>query len=183
MQHFQLTGPAAAPEDSLTEREKEVLALISRGMRNVDVSEQLSLSGNTVATHIKSIYRKLRISSRTEASWYATMLGLAPGKTEGDETPPADPAAMGTIAALGGIGRREVTKRTEASGLAPAQLAVTRDIDGLSQVTPATLSAYADSTTGPPPVTKRKYTTRQAATASSACHDKPATRTGSPRGC
>ncbi|MAM09761.1 MAG: DNA-binding response regulator [Rhizobiaceae bacterium] len=82
MEHFQLTGPAAAQEESLTEREKEVLALISRGMRNVDVSEQLSLSGNTVATHIKSIYRKLGISSRAEASWYATMLGLAPGKGE-----------------------------------------------------------------------------------------------------
>ncbi|EKF20169.1 response regulator [Nitratireductor pacificus] len=84
MEHFQLTGPAAAPEESLTEREKEVLALISRGMRNVDVSEQLSLSGNTVATHIKSIYRKLGISSRAEATWYAAMLGLAPGKVDGD---------------------------------------------------------------------------------------------------
>lgn len=82
MEHFQLTGPAAPPEESLTAREKQVLALISRGMRNVDVSEQLSLSGNTVATHIKSIYRKLGISSRAEASWYATMLGLAPGKTD-----------------------------------------------------------------------------------------------------
>ena len=82
MEHFQLTGPAAAPEGSLTEREREVLALISRGLRNVDVSEQLGLSGNTVATHIKSIYRKLGISSRAEASWYAAMLGLAPGKAD-----------------------------------------------------------------------------------------------------
>ncbi len=78
MDHFQLTGPAAEPDERLTEREKEVLALISRGMRNVDVSEHLSLSSNTVATHIKSIYRKLGISSRAEASWYAAMLGLAP---------------------------------------------------------------------------------------------------------
>jgi DNA-binding NarL/FixJ family response regulator len=86
MQHFQLTGPAAPAEEGLTEREKEVLALISRGMRNVDVSDQLGLSGNTVATHIKSIYRKLGISSRAEASWYATMLGLAPGKGEDGKT-------------------------------------------------------------------------------------------------
>ena len=93
MEHFQLTGPAAEPEESLTDREKEVLALISRGMRNVDVSEQLSLSGNTVATHIKTIYRKLGISSRAEASWYATMLGLTPGRTESDKKPPADPEA------------------------------------------------------------------------------------------
>lgn len=82
MEHFHLTGPAAEPEESLTEREKQVLALISRGMRNVDVSVQLSLSGNTVATHIKSIYRKLGISSRAEASWHAAMLGLAPRKAD-----------------------------------------------------------------------------------------------------
>lgn len=82
MEHFQLIGPAALPDDSQTKREKEVLALISRGMHNVDVSEQLLLSGNTVATHIKSIYRKLGISSHAEASCYATMLGLTPGRTE-----------------------------------------------------------------------------------------------------
>lgn len=92
MEHFQLTGPAATPEDSLTDREKEVLALISRGMRNVDVSEQLGLSENTVATHIKSIYRKLGISSRAEATWYATMMGLAPGKPGRDAAAAADAA-------------------------------------------------------------------------------------------
>ena len=69
-------------KSEVAEREREVLALISRGMRNIDVSEQLGLSGNTVATHIKSIYRKLGISSRAEASWYAAMLGLSPGKAE-----------------------------------------------------------------------------------------------------
>lgn len=93
MEHFQLTGPAVTSEEGLTEREKEVLALISRGMRNVDVADQLALSGNTVATHIKSIYRKLGISSRAEASWYATMLGLSPGKPEsgsGTGAPSAD---------------------------------------------------------------------------------------------
>jgi DNA-binding NarL/FixJ family response regulator len=82
MEHFQFTGPAARQEETLTEREKEVLALIGRGMRNVDVAGQVSLSENTVATHIKSIYRKLGISSRAEASWHATRLGLAPGMTE-----------------------------------------------------------------------------------------------------
>src|SRR5690606_14126580 len=93
MEHFQLTGPAVTSEEGLTEREKEVLALISRGMRNVDVADQLALSGNTVATHIKSIYRKLGISSRAEASWYATMLGLSPVKPEagnGTGAPSAD---------------------------------------------------------------------------------------------
>lgn len=77
MAHFQLTGPVATADETLTDREKEVLALISRGMRNQEVSDLLALSANTVATHIKSIYRKLGISSRAEASWYAAMLGIS----------------------------------------------------------------------------------------------------------
>ena len=54
-----------------------------------------------MAPHIKSIYRKLGISSRAEASWHATMLGLAPGKTEAgtpgpspDRMPPGDCETM-----------------------------------------------------------------------------------------
>jgi DNA-binding NarL/FixJ family response regulator len=80
MEHFQLTGPAAEPEQTLTDREREVLAFIGRGMRNADVAREMALSENTVATHIKSIYRKLGISSRAEASWHAARLGLT---TEG----------------------------------------------------------------------------------------------------
>ncbi len=73
--HFSLTGPTAQ-EDSLTRRESEVLALISRGLRNAEVAESLEISSNTVASHIKAIYHKLSISSRAEASWHATRLGL-----------------------------------------------------------------------------------------------------------
>ena len=76
MEHFRRTGPVANEETELTAREKEVLALISRGLRNSDVAQQLGMAEGTVASHIKSIYRKLGISSRAEASWYATRMGL-----------------------------------------------------------------------------------------------------------
>ncbi|MCY0147647.1 response regulator transcription factor [Hoeflea sp. G2-23] len=79
MEHFRLTGPVVDETSTLTARECEVLALISRGLRNVDVAETLGLSENTIASHLKSIYRKLGISSRAEASWHATRMGLAPG--------------------------------------------------------------------------------------------------------
>lgn len=79
MEHFQHTGPAASEDGELTAREKEVLAFISRGLRNVDVARQLGMAEATVATHLKSIYRKLGISSRAEASWHAARLGLKPG--------------------------------------------------------------------------------------------------------
>lgn len=75
MDHFRLTV-TAAPETDLTPREKQVLALIARGLRNVDVARELQLAESTVATHIKSIYYKLGISTRAEASWQATKLGL-----------------------------------------------------------------------------------------------------------
>jgi DNA-binding NarL/FixJ family response regulator len=76
MEHFRLTGPAADPDENLTPRERDVLALIGRGLRNIDVAESLGVAENTVASHIKSIYRKLGISSRAEAARYATRMGL-----------------------------------------------------------------------------------------------------------
>ena len=82
MEHFRRTGPTA-PDDDLTAREREVLGLIGRGLRNGEVATTLDISENTVAGYIKGIYRKLGISSRAEASWHAARLGLSedsPGK-------------------------------------------------------------------------------------------------------
>jgi DNA-binding NarL/FixJ family response regulator len=76
MEHFQMTGPADGGESELSEREKQTLALIARGFRNVDAAATLGIAESTVASHIKSIYRKLGISTRAEASWHATRLGL-----------------------------------------------------------------------------------------------------------
>jgi DNA-binding NarL/FixJ family response regulator len=76
MGHFQMTGPAADCDGDLSEREKQTLALIARGYRNSDAAESLGIAESTVASHIKAIYRKLGISSRAEASWHATRLGL-----------------------------------------------------------------------------------------------------------
>ncbi|QTN31455.1 response regulator transcription factor [Akkermansiaceae bacterium] len=76
MEHFRLTGPVADCDSALTEREKETLALIARGCRNSDAAVALGIAESTVASHIKATYRKLGISSRAEASWHATRLGL-----------------------------------------------------------------------------------------------------------
>jgi len=82
MEHFRYTGPAA-PEDDLTARERDVLGLIGRGMRNIEVAQALDLADSTVASYIKSIYRKLGISSRAEAAWHATRMGLGPPRSNG----------------------------------------------------------------------------------------------------
>lgn len=77
MEHFQRTGPVDTESNGLTGRELEVLSLLAKGLRNADVAVALELAESTIATHIKSIYRKLGISSRAEAALHATRLGLA----------------------------------------------------------------------------------------------------------
>ncbi len=69
----------ATPEEDaepLTSREQDVLKLIARGMSSGDTGEALGISRNTVLSYIKTIYRKLGISSRAEASMEAHRRGL-----------------------------------------------------------------------------------------------------------
>jgi DNA-binding NarL/FixJ family response regulator len=56
-----------ATQDMLTDREMEVLRLVTRGLANKDIGEELFLSVRTVQGHLGSIFSKLAVSSRTEA--------------------------------------------------------------------------------------------------------------------
>jgi len=51
----------------LSEREKEILLLLSDGLRYKEIADKLFLSTETVRTHIRNIYEKLQVNSRTEA--------------------------------------------------------------------------------------------------------------------
>jgi DNA-binding NarL/FixJ family response regulator len=53
---------------SLTSREQEILALLTVGMTNREISAKVYLSQATVKAHLTSIYRKLDVSNRTEAA-------------------------------------------------------------------------------------------------------------------
>jgi len=55
------------PLELLTEREREVLRLATRGLSNQDIARELSLSLRTVQAHLGHIFNKLGVSSRTEA--------------------------------------------------------------------------------------------------------------------
>ena len=57
----------AAPAEALSEREGEILRLVADGLSNREIAEQLFLSRYTVESHVKRIYRKLAVSSRTGA--------------------------------------------------------------------------------------------------------------------
>ncbi|MCC5873294.1 MAG: response regulator transcription factor [Gammaproteobacteria bacterium] len=67
---------APDPEAQLTAREQEVLTLIAKGYTVVRVAELLGITRNTAAGYVKSIYRKLNVSSRAEATLAATRQGL-----------------------------------------------------------------------------------------------------------
>lgn len=66
----------AADDVKLTGREKEVLTLIGKGIKLAAVAEMLGITHNTAAGYVKDIYRKLNISSRSEAALEATRMGL-----------------------------------------------------------------------------------------------------------
>ncbi|MDY0106346.1 MAG: response regulator transcription factor, partial [Giesbergeria sp.] len=53
--------------ESLTERERQILQLVADGLSNREIADQLFLSRYTVESHVKRIYRKLAVSSRTGA--------------------------------------------------------------------------------------------------------------------
>jgi DNA-binding NarL/FixJ family response regulator len=60
--------PASGSDDALTSRENEILALLAQGHRYREIAEQLAISLDTVRTHIRHIYEKLQVRSRTEAT-------------------------------------------------------------------------------------------------------------------
>lgn len=51
----------------LTEREREVLQLLSTGLTYEKIAEQLEVSHETVKMHLKNIYRKLKVQNKIEA--------------------------------------------------------------------------------------------------------------------
>jgi len=63
------------PLELLTEREVEVLKLVTKGLSNKDIADGLSLSIRTVQGHLANIFNKLRVSSRTEAVVHALKEG------------------------------------------------------------------------------------------------------------
>jgi DNA-binding CsgD family transcriptional regulator len=107
---------------SLSERELQILRLVAEGFSNRQIASQLDISENTVKVHVRNIFGKIQVASRTEASMYAVRNGLItdmmPAREDVAELPdqidplPAQPVremrrwqmVVGLIALVGAIG-------------------------------------------------------------------------------
>ena len=77
-----------AATDKLTPREREILALVGRGMSNPEIADRLVIAENTVKVHLRNILDKLQVHSRAQAAAIAAQAGLTGRIRPGDD--PAD---------------------------------------------------------------------------------------------
>ena len=70
------TANQPAPAQRLSERENQVLALVAHGAANREIARSMGLSVRTVEAHLRSVFSKLLVGSRTEAVVFAVKAGL-----------------------------------------------------------------------------------------------------------
>ncbi len=67
VQYFRQPKSAQSVDDTLTQRETEILSLISKGYRSKEVAAELNIGFHTVESHLRNIYTKLHVRSRAQA--------------------------------------------------------------------------------------------------------------------
>ena len=61
--------------ENFTEREREVMFLLLKGLNNKQISKKLFISNHTTKAHVASIYKKLGVSNRVQAAIKSIQLG------------------------------------------------------------------------------------------------------------
>lgn len=84
--HLESDGPKVVAgdwpgrEEGLTQRESEVLALITQGLSNLEVADHAGLSINSVKTYIRSCYRRIGVTTRAQAVAWGVTHGFLPDR-------------------------------------------------------------------------------------------------------
>ncbi|MCU0516261.1 MAG: response regulator transcription factor [Oscillatoria sp. Prado101] len=71
-----VSKPAQTPENQLTKREQEILALVAQGKSNQEIAQQLYIAPGTVRVHVHAILQKLEVRDRTQAAVLALQKGI-----------------------------------------------------------------------------------------------------------
>lgn len=75
-----IAGDWPGREEGLTEREAEILALITQGLSNTHIADRTHLSINSIKTYIRSCYRRIDVTSRTNAVLWGIEHGFRPDR-------------------------------------------------------------------------------------------------------
>ena len=76
------SGPDQPPGDLLTPREREIAALVARGLTNRQIAAELFISERTAGTHVAHILGKLGFTSRAQVAVWAVEHGLTPARPD-----------------------------------------------------------------------------------------------------
>src|SRR5512144_2623645 len=89
---------APVQRGELSEREREILRLVATGASNKEIALQLAISPNTVKVHLRNVFAKISVASRTEAAMFAIREGLV--QVPGALVPSLEPIAAPDAPAL-----------------------------------------------------------------------------------